>query len=98
MLLTGHEKQTILKPKVQIIEQREVIEMKFNYSKLKGRIIEIYGSQRNFAHAMGTSERTISLKLNGRIPFSQTEITKAISLLNLNLSQASEYFFVIKVQ
>lgn len=32
----------------------------FQYSKLKGKIVEIFGSQKKFAEAMGLSERTIS--------------------------------------
>lgn len=39
--------------------------MAFDYSKLKGRIIEKYNSQSSFANAMEWSERTLSLKLNG---------------------------------
>lgn len=35
--------------------------MAFDYSKLKGRIIEKYDSQSSFANAMEWSERTLSL-------------------------------------
>ena len=41
--------------------------MAFNYAKLLGKIVEIFGTQRKFAEAMGLSERTISLKLNGKM-------------------------------
>jgi hypothetical protein len=42
--------------------------MEFDYSKLNGRIVEIFGTQLNFSVAMGLSERSISLKLNnGRL-------------------------------
>ena len=37
--------------------------MAFDYSKLKGRIIEKYDSQSSFANAMEWSERTLSLSL-----------------------------------
>ena len=40
--------------------------MAFNYSKLRGRIIEKYGSQSDFAKAFGCSDRTLSLKMNGK--------------------------------
>lgn len=70
----------------------------FDYNKLRGRITEIYGTQREFACAMGISERTMSLKLNGHIPFSQVEISKALTLLKLDITQASKYFFTTKVQ
>lgn len=72
--------------------------MAFNYSKLKGRIIEIFGSQGSFAKAMEWSERTLSLKLNGKVAWRQTEILKAIKLLKLSESDIQEYFFTVEVQ
>lgn len=72
--------------------------MSFNYSKLKGKIIEKYGTQAAFARGMGISERTLSLKLNNKIYFKQDEITKASSLLNFNSEEICEYFFNRQVQ
>ena len=40
--------------------------MPYNYSKLLGRIVECCGTQANFAEKIGLSERTVSLKLNGK--------------------------------
>ena len=72
--------------------------MSFNYDKLRGRIIEIFGTQGKFAQAMGWSERTLSLKLNGIRPWKQTDICKAIHLLHLDESDIPIYFFKEKVQ
>jgi hypothetical protein len=72
--------------------------MAFDYSKLKGRIIEKFGTQRDFAKAMGTSERTLSLKLNNMIFFRQDEIGKATDLLHLHAEDMNEYFFTPKVK
>ena len=72
--------------------------MAYNYSKLIGKIIEVFGSQANFAKEMGLSERTISKKLNNRVPFKQPEITKAIKLLHLNEEDVQVYFFTKNVQ
>lgn len=72
--------------------------MPINYSKLKGRIVEICGTQGNFAQKMGLSERTISLKLSGKIPFKQPEILKALEVLDLSEEEIQAYFFVLKVQ
>ena len=69
--------------------------MSFNYNKLKGRIIEKFGTQSKFAIAMEWSERTLSLKLNGNIPWKQTDIAKAIDLLELSEKDISIYFFCI---
>ena len=72
--------------------------MAFNYSKLRGRIIEKYGSQSDFAKAFGCSDRTLSLKMNGKRPWKQTEILSAIKLLELSEEDIQEYFFTLEVQ
>lgn len=72
--------------------------MPIDYSKLKGRIVEKCGTQGNFAQKMGLSERTVSLKLSGRIPFKQPEILKAVEVLDLSEEDIQAYFFVVKVQ
>ena len=72
--------------------------MAFNYNKLRGRIVEIYGSQIEFAKAMQWSERTLSLKMNGKIPWKQTDIVTAVRLLGLSETDIQEYFFTVEVQ
>lgn len=72
--------------------------MAFDYNKLRGRIIEKYRSQGEFAKAMGWSERTLSNKINGKIPWKQTDICNAIKLLRLSECDIQEYFFTVKVQ
>ena len=72
--------------------------MAFDYSKLKGRIIEKYGSQGAFSIVMEWSERTLSLKLNGKVAWKQTEICKAINLLELTNDDIQRYFFAKEVQ
>lgn len=67
--------------------------MKFDYSKLNGRIVSVYGTQLNFAVAMGMSERSMSLKLNNRVPWKNTEIAKAVKLLKIKHSEIPAYFF-----
>lgn len=72
--------------------------MAFDYSKLKGRIIEKCSSQYKFAEKIGMSERTLSLKLNSLVPWKQMEICKAISILELSKEDIKDYFFKEKVQ
>lgn len=72
--------------------------MAFNYNKLKGRIVEIFGSQIEFSKSMGWSEKTLSLKLNGKVSWKQSDILKAIVLLKLSEDDIQEYFFSLKVQ
>ena len=70
----------------------------YDYKKLNGKIIEVCGTQAVFAEKMGLSERTISLKLNNKISWKQTEIQKAIGILGLSDEDIQTYFFTIKVQ
>ncbi|MBD5555716.1 MAG: DUF739 family protein [Roseburia sp.] len=72
--------------------------MAFDYNKLRGRIVEKYGSQIEFSKAMDWSERTLSKKMNGKIPWKQTDICTAIKLLGLSEDDIQEYFFSVKVQ
>lgn len=72
--------------------------MKFNYSKLKGKIVEVFGTQRNFATAIGLSERSVSLKLNNITEFSQDEIFKIVQALGIDWYQIHDYFFAQDVQ
>ena len=72
--------------------------MAFNYSKLRGRIIEKFGTQSTFAKYMKMSERTLSLKLNGKIYFVQNEILLACELLELTKDDIQAYFFNQEVQ
>lgn len=72
--------------------------MSYSYQKLLGRIVEIFGTQYEFAKAMNISERSMSMKLNSKLNFKQSEIAKACELLNIKPSEISEYFFTAKVQ
>lgn len=68
-----------------------------DYSKLLGRITEKFGTQAEFANSMGASERSISLKLNNRVPWKDSDISKAIEILGLNPKDIPSYFFKYKV-
>lgn len=72
--------------------------MAFDYSKLRGRIVEKFGSQMSFAKAMDISERTLSLKMSGKRTWKQPEICLAINLLGLSNDDIQDYFFTLKVQ
>lgn len=72
--------------------------MAYDYSKLLGKITEVYRTQERFAAAIGMSVRTLSLKLNNKVPFKQPEISLALNLLGISKSEVSSYFFTPKVQ
>lgn len=77
--------------------KRGGLNMEFDYSKLNGRIVEVFGTQFNFSIAMGLSERSISLKLNNKVAWKNTEIAKAAKLLKIKHSEIPKYFFRILV-
>ena len=72
--------------------------MSYDFSKLQGRIVEICGTQAEFAKRIGLSERSISLKINGKTAWKQDEISKAIEILLLMPEDIQLYFFTKKVQ
>lgn len=69
--------------------------MKFNYNKLRGRIIEKFGSINAFADAYGISRQTMSAKINGRVSISTEDIVKMSSpdFLDIHETDYHEYFF-----
>lgn len=71
--------------------------MTFNYSKLRGRIREVFGTQDRFAEAMGRSDTSISQKLNNKSEWTQKEINRAVEVLGIDDVDISAYFFAQKV-
>ncbi|MCQ2286499.1 MAG: DUF739 family protein [Bacteroidales bacterium] len=67
--------------------------MTYDFSKLRGRIIEKCGSQNEFAANLGLSARTISAKMTGKNNFSMDEIVAICSLLEIDASDIGSYFF-----
>lgn len=67
----------------------------YDYSKLKGKIVEVYGTQGKFAKALGITGNSLSNKLRNENYFKQDEITKAIDLLAID--NPTPYFFTKEV-
>ena len=72
--------------------------LEFDYSKLRGRIKELFGTQGDFAKAVGINKGLLSRTLNNSREFSQKEINKACEVLRLSPEQIPLYFFALKVQ
>ena len=68
----------------------------FDYSKLKGKIREVFGKNSPFAKAIGTTSVSLNNKLNRGVSFTQTEIDKAIDVLKLSKADIPVYFFCTK--
>ena len=72
--------------------------MKFDYAKLRGRIIETCGTQSAFAAKIGLSEHSVSQKLNNRRGWKQAEMQQAVNILGIAVTDICTYFFTPKVQ
>ena len=70
----------------------------FDYSKMRGKIREKFGTQNAFAEAMEFSSATLSDKLNNKVQWNQKEIDKAVKLLEISKEDIVAYFFTEKVQ
>ena len=72
--------------------------MLYDYSKLQGRIIEKFGTQADFARAIGRSQPTVSRKMNGKTEWTQKDMAKICDVLDIQDWDMSAYFFALKVQ
>ena len=62
------------------------------YGKLKGRIVEKFGSQSRFAEALGTTENTVSRKMQSKVEFSKEDMIKWAKLLDIPKDDIPDYF------
>lgn len=67
--------------------------MKFNHSKLLGRMKECGYTQERLAKAIGINESTLNTKLNGRGYFSQPEMDSICRELGISINDIGKYFF-----
>ena len=72
--------------------------MEFDYSKLLGKIREVFGTQTAFATAIGISYQSMSDKLNNQSEFTSSEIFKSVKALKIPIRKIPLYFFTLKVQ
>ncbi|MDD3369233.1 MAG: DUF739 family protein [Lachnospiraceae bacterium] len=67
--------------------------MPFKYKKLRGRIVELYGTQEKFAEEIGISTTTMSKKMKCKSGFSQADMRKWADKLYIKTTEYGEYFF-----
>lgn len=68
-------------------------QMDFRYAKLRGRIIEKYGTIDAFGDKLKISKVQLSKKMNGRAGFSQADIVQWCKLLDIELSDVGSFFY-----
>lgn len=64
-----------------------------NRNKLKGRIVEMCGSQKSMAEKLGVTEQTVINKLSGRSQFSLDDVVEWCTILEISKDEVSDYFF-----
>lgn len=67
--------------------------MSFEYAKLRGRIVEKYGSIASFSDHLGISKTQISKKMTGKAGFSQSDIVEWSRLLDIDLKDVGLFFY-----
>lgn len=70
--------------------------MAFNFNKLRGRIVEKFGSCAKFAAAMGHSKVWLSSRLNNVVPWKADEMREAADLLGIAPEEIPRYFLTPK--
>ena len=69
----------------------------FDYSKLRGKVVEVLGDLKTLAERLGMSYITMMHRTHSRFPFSQFEIIDMCDILGIPYEQIPEYFFTLKV-
>lgn len=69
----------------------------YDTSKLRGRIIEKFGSQNAFSEAVNRSISYVSQYLNGKVCLDQETIDKWANALEISVTDIPVYFFTKKV-
>lgn len=65
----------------------------YDYSKLRGRIVEKYGSIGNFCDHIGITRQALSIKLCCHRRFKQDEIERFVDALSIDREEIVDYFF-----
>lgn len=71
--------------------------MVFDFSRLRGRIVEKFGSCDRFSTAMGHSKVWLSSRLNNAVPWRASEMREAALLLDIPAEEIPAYFLTPKV-
>lgn len=67
--------------------------MRYNYSKLLGRIKECGYTQEKLANEIGRDKSSLSAKLNGKSAFTTKEIDCICKVLDISNNEIVDYFF-----
>lgn len=71
--------------------------MAWDYNKLRGKIKEMFGTQDQFAEAIGIGRVSLSQRLNNQLEWTQEEMLKSCDALKIDYTEIPTYFFTLKV-
>jgi len=69
----------------------------YDYSKLRGRIVEKFGTYAAFFKMLDITDVQASKKLNGKAGFSQDDMVEWSKLLDIEIGDIGIYFCAVKV-
>jgi len=72
--------------------------LNYDYSKLRGKIKEVVGTERNFARELGIGRVSLYKRLHNKLDFSRSEMVRACDLLGIDYCEVAAYFFTTQVQ
>lgn len=72
------------------------MKVKFDYSRLKGRIVEKFGTASAFAIALGFKPNMVTARLKNGTPWRDYEIWEACKQLGISPEEIPAYFFAPK--
>lgn len=73
------------------------MQYEYDYSRLRGRIVEKFGTLKDFFKKLSITETMAYRKINGKAGFSQKDITEWSGLLDITLIDIGPFFYAIKV-
>lgn len=68
----------------------------YDMAKLKGRIVEKFGTQKAFAQALNKPEGYVSMVLSGKAYLTSENITEWANTLGIDLPDVGEFFLCLK--
>ena len=71
--------------------------MAFDHSKLRGRIVEKFGTYNAFFKQLDITNVQASRKLNGKADLSRDDIVQWCGLLDIDLKDVGQFFYALKV-
>ena len=63
------------------------------FAKLRGKIVEVFGTIGNFCEEVGLSQNLLSMKLNGKSDFTYDQIVAISNALGISSREIGDYFF-----